>query len=243
MNTGLGDAVNLAWKLAMVLEGRADDRLLDTYEPERIAFARRLVSTTDRAFTFVTKDGPIARVVREDVVPRVIPELLKVDAARRYLFRTLSQIMIEYRDSALSAGKAGDVHGGDRLPWTGNNFAPLTSMAWQAHVYGRPSESLAEATRALGPAAPRVSRWRRGCGTACRRPAPGASGRLPGAGRSLARCEHAAHLFRRTWIAHVIMRDTPTRHAHRARPSARSGTDFAIDARPGRRGPPFRGDS
>ena len=51
MNTGIGDAVNLGWKLAQVLQDRADTSLLDTYEPERIAFARSLVSTTDRAFT------------------------------------------------------------------------------------------------------------------------------------------------------------------------------------------------
>jgi 2-polyprenyl-6-methoxyphenol hydroxylase-like FAD-dependent oxidoreductase len=37
MNTGIGDAVNLAWKLAAVLQGRADPSLLDSYEPERIA--------------------------------------------------------------------------------------------------------------------------------------------------------------------------------------------------------------
>ena len=40
MNTGISDAVNLAWKLAAVLQGRALPSLLDTYEPERIAFAR-----------------------------------------------------------------------------------------------------------------------------------------------------------------------------------------------------------
>ena len=49
MNTGIGDAVNLAWKLAGVLRGAAPAALLDSYEPERIAFARRLVATTDRA--------------------------------------------------------------------------------------------------------------------------------------------------------------------------------------------------
>jgi 2-polyprenyl-6-methoxyphenol hydroxylase-like FAD-dependent oxidoreductase len=48
MNTGIGDAVNLAWKLAAVLHSRADLGLLDTYEPERIAFARRLVATRIR---------------------------------------------------------------------------------------------------------------------------------------------------------------------------------------------------
>jgi 2-polyprenyl-6-methoxyphenol hydroxylase-like FAD-dependent oxidoreductase len=57
MNTGIGDAVNLAWKLAAVLRGRAKASLLDSYEPERIAFARRLVATTDRAFTGVTSPG------------------------------------------------------------------------------------------------------------------------------------------------------------------------------------------
>ena len=76
MNTGIGDAVNLAWKLAAVLQGRADPNLLDSYEPERIAFARRLVATTDRAFQFINHDGPIARLVRVRLVPLLLPALL-----------------------------------------------------------------------------------------------------------------------------------------------------------------------
>src|SRR5208282_2955145 len=60
MNTGIGDAVNLAWKLAWVLGGRAPDALLDSYEAERIGFARRLVASTDRAFGIATADGPVA---------------------------------------------------------------------------------------------------------------------------------------------------------------------------------------
>jgi len=46
-----------------VLSG-ARDGLLATYEPERIGFARRLVATTDRGFTLVTKQGVVARWVR-----------------------------------------------------------------------------------------------------------------------------------------------------------------------------------
>src|SRR5947209_9939245 len=64
MNTGIGDAVNLAWKLAAVLKDDASDRLLNTYEPERNGFARRLVATTDRLFTLVTKQEVVARLVR-----------------------------------------------------------------------------------------------------------------------------------------------------------------------------------
>jgi 2-polyprenyl-6-methoxyphenol hydroxylase-like FAD-dependent oxidoreductase len=73
MNTGIGDAVNLAWKIADVMHKRADASLLDSYEPERIAFARRWVASTDRAFTGVTSDGAIARRIRLHVVPAVAP--------------------------------------------------------------------------------------------------------------------------------------------------------------------------
>src|SRR5882724_10686826 len=64
MNTGIGDAINLAWKLAAVLAGRAPEGVLDTYEAERIGFARRLVATTDRVFSFATAQGRIARLIR-----------------------------------------------------------------------------------------------------------------------------------------------------------------------------------
>src|SRR5262245_31145117 len=145
MNTGIGDAVNLAWKLVAVLRRRVDDGILDTYEPERIAFARRLVATTDQAFTGVTSSTMTARTLRLHVVPFLLPRLLRLKAFRRIAFRTVSQTAINYRGSALSEGRAGEVHGGDRLPWVSfesspvgaDNFAPLTSLEWQVHVYGR----------------------------------------------------------------------------------------------------------
>ena len=100
MNTGIGDAVNLAWKIADVVHGRADASLLDSYEPERIAFARRLVATTDRAFTGVTSDGAIARRVRLNIVPAVAPAAFAFGAMRRFMFRTISQIAVHYRRAA-----------------------------------------------------------------------------------------------------------------------------------------------
>jgi 2-polyprenyl-6-methoxyphenol hydroxylase-like FAD-dependent oxidoreductase len=142
MNTGIGDAVNLAWKLAAVIHGRANAWLLDSYEPERIKFARRLVATTDRAFTGVTSDGALARLVRLQIAPRLMPPLFTLDTVRRFMFRTVSQTLVNYRGSSLSVGRAGTVHGGDRLPWVkmdgagGDNFKALDSMDWQIHVYG-----------------------------------------------------------------------------------------------------------
>ncbi|MGH7550875.1 MAG: FAD-dependent monooxygenase [Gemmatimonadota bacterium] len=155
MNTGIGDAVNLAWKIAAVLKGDASDRLLDTYEPERIAFARRLVATTDRIFTLATKEGRAAQLLRTRLVPLLAPLLFRFSPLRRFLFRTVSQIGVNYRDSSLSAGAAGEVRGGDRLPWVeiapGNdNFAPLASLEWQVHGYGEPSRGVAEACAELG---------------------------------------------------------------------------------------------
>jgi 2-polyprenyl-6-methoxyphenol hydroxylase-like FAD-dependent oxidoreductase len=154
MNTGIGDAVNLAWKLAAVLAGSAGDGLLATYETERIAFARRLVATTDRVFTFVTRSGRVARFVRTRLFPLIVPPIFRLTAARRFLFRTVSQLGVNYRHSPLSAGAAGDVRGGDRLPWveTGpgaDNFTPLASLGWQVHVYGEPRPGLAEACAEL----------------------------------------------------------------------------------------------
>lgn len=147
MNTGIGDAVNLAWKLAAVLGGRADASLLDTYEPERIAFARRLVATTDQAFTGVTSSSAMARLVRLRLVPLLIPLLFRLRPARRLMFRTVSQTAVNYRGSSLSEGRAGAVRGGDRLPWVepespgavADNFTPLDSIDWQVHVYGEAS--------------------------------------------------------------------------------------------------------
>jgi 2-polyprenyl-6-methoxyphenol hydroxylase-like FAD-dependent oxidoreductase len=142
MNTGIGDAVNLAWKLASALKEPLSEALLDSYEPERIAFAQRLVATTDRAFTAVLDPGALARFVRTQVVPLIAPALFRLPAVRRLAFRTVSQTSVNYRDSPLSCGAAGTVHGGDRLPWAGDNFAKLTSLAWQIHVYGNASHDL-----------------------------------------------------------------------------------------------------
>jgi 2-polyprenyl-6-methoxyphenol hydroxylase-like FAD-dependent oxidoreductase len=146
MNTGIGDAINLAWKLAAVLAGRAPDALLDSFEPERGAFARRLVSTTDRVFSFVTADGQLADLVRTRIAPAVMSRALSFEPVREFLFRTVSQLTLNYRGMPLSAGAAGHVHGGDRLPWVRgsapDNFAPLSAMTWQVHVYGAASEAL-----------------------------------------------------------------------------------------------------
>jgi 2-polyprenyl-6-methoxyphenol hydroxylase-like FAD-dependent oxidoreductase len=146
MNTGIGDAINLAWKLATVLAGHAPDKLLDSYEAERIGFARRLVATTDRVFSFATAEGRIADILRTRVAPVLFPKVIAFEAVREYIFRTVSQITLNYRGCPLSTGSAGHVHGGGRLPWVPidgkDNFESLAAITWQVHVYGSASAEL-----------------------------------------------------------------------------------------------------
>jgi hypothetical protein len=143
MNTGIGDAAVVAWRLVDVLEG-ADPALLDTYEPERIAFARRLVATTDRMFRLIAARSRVGTAFRTVVLPPLLAALTRSPLTSKAMFRTLSQLGVTYRGGALSQGIGKRVHGGDRLPWVEgtDNLQPLTSLDWQIHVHG-------DATRAL----------------------------------------------------------------------------------------------
>ncbi|KAL2831242.1 FAD binding domain-containing protein [Aspergillus cavernicola] len=140
MNTGIGDAINLAWKLATVIKGHAGLSLLDSYETERRAFAKQLVDTTDSGFNVAISRSYFAQILRTCVIPYVAPLLAKVDYVRHNVFGKVSQIMINYRDSILSTGTAGYINGGERMPWAPvgevDNFESLRSITWQVHVYG-----------------------------------------------------------------------------------------------------------
>src|SRR6185312_2694482 len=82
MNTGIGDAVNLAWKLAAVLHGGAAPWLLDTFDTERRAFARELVETTDRIFAAATSDRLLARFTRMELLPHLLAPVLSQTPTR-----------------------------------------------------------------------------------------------------------------------------------------------------------------
>jgi len=121
MNTGLQDAYNLAWKLALVVRGRADAALLDTYEQERVPVATRLLETTDRAFQAVVSEGWAPRLLRTKIIARVAAMAMKFAPVRQLAFRTISQIGISYPGSTLSQTLGplpkGAPAAGDRFPW------------------------------------------------------------------------------------------------------------------------------
>ena len=82
------------------------------------------------------------------------PSALSLERLREYMFRTVSQITLNYRGSPLSVGKAGGVQAGDRLPWTPASTpqaaAALAEMGWRVLVYGEASDALAAWGRAHG---------------------------------------------------------------------------------------------
>jgi 2-polyprenyl-6-methoxyphenol hydroxylase-like FAD-dependent oxidoreductase len=156
MNTGLQDAYNLGWKLALVVKGHADEALLDTYETERIPVARRLLSTTDQAFMLVVSDSWLAALFRTRILARIVAFAMTFERAQKLAFRTISQTGISYRESPLSKTLPGVPEGapraGDRFPWlrlrfqasgpAEDLFQKLDDTCFNLVVIGQPAEGV-----------------------------------------------------------------------------------------------------
>ena len=128
MNTGLQDAYNLAWKLALVVADKADAALLDSYERERVPVADRLLATTDRAFRLVISDHPLAGVLRTQVLARLAAFGMRQPRIQAFVFRIVSQTAIRYRGGPLAESTGELPHdapaAGDRFPWMELALAP-----------------------------------------------------------------------------------------------------------------------
>ena len=123
MNTGMQDAWNLGWKLALVALGRADEELLDTYEAERWPVGRNLLRYTDRLFGLFTRlmsGSAVAAWFRRTVVARVLPLVFRSRWLRAWAFRFVSELAISYRgSSAVSESgtrRRSGPRAGDRMP-------------------------------------------------------------------------------------------------------------------------------
>ena len=120
MNTGIQDGYNLAWKMALVLQGKMDENLLETYNEERLENAKNLLQTTDRMFEFAAGSEWFLAFLRTNVLPPVAKYILGFDTVKKFVFPLISQIGINYRHSSLSQ-HAGDenfkVKAGDRMPY------------------------------------------------------------------------------------------------------------------------------
>lgn len=127
MNTGLQDAHNLAWKLALFIKGKASANLLDTYQEERRPLALNIIRYTDLAYSFMTTNFFLIRFLRLKLAPLVFPSVLrrfkKSTRLRDRIFTSVSGIGIKYKqgvllDSMPAGGfPASAPKPGKRLPW------------------------------------------------------------------------------------------------------------------------------
>jgi 2-polyprenyl-6-methoxyphenol hydroxylase-like FAD-dependent oxidoreductase len=118
MNTGIQDGYNLAWKLAFVLSGNANQKLLETYTEERLPNAKRLLQTTDRFFDFGASEERFVSFFRTKIFPYIANLALQTDAVQKFIFPLVSQTGINYRNSSLSKNEGSfAVKAGDRMPY------------------------------------------------------------------------------------------------------------------------------
>jgi 2-polyprenyl-6-methoxyphenol hydroxylase-like FAD-dependent oxidoreductase len=102
MNTGIQDAWNLGWKIALVARGIAASALLDTYEAERWPIGRFLLRVTDRAFRWTTRintGGAMAAWVRRLFIRHVVTRVVRSARVRQGVFRFISELDVRYRKS------------------------------------------------------------------------------------------------------------------------------------------------
>lgn len=98
MLTGLGDVENLAWKLALVCDGRADAALLDTYEAERRPLATDVLRGTSAITKLNVAQGRVGRFIRD----RIAAPVFNVPALQRWATYQTSQLWVNYRRGPLA---------------------------------------------------------------------------------------------------------------------------------------------
>ncbi len=121
MNTGIQDGYNLAWKIWLVLQGKADAlKILETYNDERLENAKNLLETTDRMFELAVSPNWLISYLRTHIFPYIVRFAISIDAVKKFAFPRVSQIGINYRHSSLSV-HTGDknfrIKAGDRMPY------------------------------------------------------------------------------------------------------------------------------
>ncbi|MCI5052701.1 MAG: FAD-dependent monooxygenase [Simkaniaceae bacterium] len=112
MNTGIQDAFNLAWKLAHVLRGKADNKLLETYHLERHAFAKKLLKGTEKG-TYIAALKRSWQITLRNFFAK---HILRTQESQRKIPRVISQIDLSYPNFPYDGKFARGPKSGMRLP-------------------------------------------------------------------------------------------------------------------------------
>jgi len=114
MNTGIQDATNIAWKLALVASGAASEKLLDTYQSERLPVEQAVTHGSEQLLHIAGVDNRTLRALRDALAPQIT----KLDAVQVRLTATIAEVAIDYRKSAIVEGHGHPLgpHAGNRIP-------------------------------------------------------------------------------------------------------------------------------
>jgi hypothetical protein len=96
MNSGIQDAVNLGWKLALTAPGVASEALLDTYNEERRPVARAVLTLTHALFRVESADSPVVPRARVALAPPAVSMALRLRRLRTLGFRIIGQQWVRY---------------------------------------------------------------------------------------------------------------------------------------------------
>jgi 2-polyprenyl-6-methoxyphenol hydroxylase-like FAD-dependent oxidoreductase len=107
MNTGMQDAFNLAWKLALVEQGLASPDLLDSYSAERSAVARGILEESGR----MTRVATIRSHLLQDIRNFAAHRILGFTDVQHAIADQLSETTIGYPNSPINKGSARGVNG------------------------------------------------------------------------------------------------------------------------------------
>jgi hypothetical protein len=131
MNTGLQDAYNLCWKLALVLKKQASLTLLNTYNEERLPFANWLLKFTDRGFNIITSGNIFLRFFRKYILLVLAEKVYSMRFIKTNIFKVISQTRLSYNDKSLAKSFSKQkisFKAGDRFPFfDSDNMYPLLS--------------------------------------------------------------------------------------------------------------------
>ncbi|MGH3675490.1 MAG: FAD-dependent monooxygenase [Mycobacterium sp.] len=125
MNTGIQDAYNLGWKLALVLAGAADPQLIESYNFEREAVVRNLFSVSNRQHLMSSLRHPVAKELRN----HLLSVLTNFDSVTDRIYRDQSQTTWGYRGSPIVGEESGAPLPRAGLSDHGSQLAAWTSFA------------------------------------------------------------------------------------------------------------------
>jgi 2-polyprenyl-6-methoxyphenol hydroxylase-like FAD-dependent oxidoreductase len=121
MNTGIQDAANVAWKIALVQRGAASEALVSTYDSERHPIGKQVVRNTAALLKLAMVGGPV-KVIRD----RVLPVALSLPALQHAVASFLMEESINYRNGPLADGSRRDgIRSGDGWPLSAGAQAEL----------------------------------------------------------------------------------------------------------------------